>query len=694
MAMTTTTTSPLARSPSPFLRHGAEQPVEWLPWGEEAFRRARDENRPILLDIGAVWCHWCHVMDRESYEDPGTASLINEHFVPVKVDRDERPDVDARYQRAIQMLAGQGGWPLTAFLTPDGAAFYGGTYFPPEDRYGRPSFRRVLTELARVWSEDTGRAREAARTLTERLGALGTAEADPGEVHVGLVDDVVEQLGRAFDPRYGGFGGAPKFPAAPALHLLLDRWLDRDDERAERMVRGTLDGMARGGIRDHLGGGFHRYSVDARWNVPHFEKMAYDNALLLESYARGFAVWREERYRDVARGILDYYRDVAGELLDDGGFPGSQDADVGADDDGAYWTWSEDELSQAIADPAALDAVRLHYGLDRPDGAMPEEPERHVLYLARSVAEVADALDAPVPEVEALLERSARELKRLRDTRPRPFVDETVYTGWSCMLAAACLAAARFADVDGAQEVGLRALERATAGDWHEDGLPRRVDDADGGRHLEDQARAAAALLDAFELTQDRRWLERACRLLDLTLERYRDDTGAFVDRPHGAGGEGLLEQPFRPVVDAPEPSANAVMALSLLRAQTLTGDARYRDAAEATLSAFAGAAERLGTMATSYVRATQWLLRGTAHLVVVAEEDDPLWQEALSLYHPRTVLRRLEPGADAPADLPEPLRAMLTGDAPAAYLCAGTRCAEPVFQAPALRRLLRDFDR
>ncbi|HSH45305.1 MAG TPA: DUF255 domain-containing protein, partial [Longimicrobiales bacterium] len=317
-------TSPLARSASPFLRHGAEQPVDWLPWGHEAFRRAREEDRPILLDIGAVWCHWCHVMDRESYEDPGTAALINELYVPVKVDRDESPAVDARYQAAVQALSGQGGWPLTAFLTPDGQVFHGGTYFPPEDAHGRPSFRRVLREISRVWRQDRGRVDQAAAAMREHLETALRAQAAPGELDPRLVDDAVRDLADGYDPRNGGFGRAPKFPNAGGIGLLLEQWALTGSAEAREMARSSLLAMARGGIHDHLGGGFHRYATDARWLIPHFEKMAYDNGPLLAAYAQAAALddgAGSDELRQAARGIVAMYRDVAPDLLAAGGFP-------------------------------------------------------------------------------------------------------------------------------------------------------------------------------------------------------------------------------------------------------------------------------------------------------------------------------------------------------------------------------------
>ena len=313
-----------------------------LSW-QAAFEEARREGRPVLLDIGAVWCHWCHVMDRESYEDPETAALINELYVPVKVDRDERPDVDARYQRAVQAISGQGGWPLTAFLTPEGEVFHGGTYFPPTDAHGRPSFRRVLREVARVWREERSRAEGVATSVRERLTESFRGEAAAGEPDPALVEHAVEALAESFDFRHGGFGRAPKFPNPGGLELVLETWVEDGTEWAHRVVEESLLAMARGGFRDHLGGGFHRYSVDARWIIPHFEKMAADNGPLLSVCARAAAALEAAgaasaaEVRAAAEGVVAYYRDVAPGLLEAGGFPASQDADIGFEDDGDFY---------------------------------------------------------------------------------------------------------------------------------------------------------------------------------------------------------------------------------------------------------------------------------------------------------------------------------------------------------------------
>src|SRR3990170_9119799 len=338
----------LAKESSSYLRGAAHQPVDWYPWGEEAFRRARAEDKPILLDVGAVWCHWCHVIDRESYEDPKLAKMINEKFVAVKVDRDERPDVDARYQAAVQALSGQGGWPLTAFLTPEGKVFYGGTYFPPKEAFGRPSFATVLAAVADHYRQEKAEAvKDAAalhRALSQRLPMVAREPLDEG-----LLFAVEGSLKSQFDARNGGFGGAPKFPHPGTMEFLLARyWRSRDDSLKENVTR-TLTEMAQGGVYDQIGGGFHRYSTDARWIVPHFEKMAYDNSALLENYAHAYMVTGDPRFREVVEGIVRW---VETTLSDPGcgGFYASQDADVGPDDDGDYLTWSLEELGAGRPD--------------------------------------------------------------------------------------------------------------------------------------------------------------------------------------------------------------------------------------------------------------------------------------------------------------------------------------------------------
>ncbi|MGQ0813356.1 MAG: thioredoxin domain-containing protein [Gemmatimonadota bacterium] len=674
----------LTGSRSPFLQHGAQQPVRWMPWGNAAFERARRENRPVLLDIGAVWCHWCHVMDRESYEDPATAELINELFVPVKVDRDERPDVDARYQRAVQTMTGQGGWPLTAFLTPDGDTYYGGTYFPPSDAYGRPSFKRVLGEVARVWREEPQRAREAVQGIQERLKNFAKAEAEGGAIARAIVDQTVEELADGFDFRYGGFGRAPKFPNSGALALLTDHFIDTGHDWSRRMVVETLNAMARGGIYDQLGGGFHRYSTDARWIIPHFEKMAYDNGPLLENYARAFAVTREPLYAEIVQSIVAYHEDVAPTVLAAGGFHASQDADFSPHDDGDYWTWTQDELRAALAQDELADAIK-YFGVEDTASAMHLDQDRHVLYRADE------------SQGSQLIASAKQKLKRARDQRPQPYVDQTIYTGWSALVASGFIAAARYADHGSAGEHAVRALDRIwrdAFDDAH--GIAHRVSDREAGEYLEDQAFVLQAMLDAFELTQDAKWLTRATQLADSTSRWYQDPNGAYRDRPRGAAAAAaVLEEPHYPIADAPTPSGNAVMALSLIRLHALTHERALLDRAEAVLAAFGGSASRITTAAVTYVRALDWFTAGTTSIVIVgsgAPADEPLLRAALSFYRPRAIIRYFEAGKVNVEQLAPELRAMVGADAPRAYVCAGQACAAPVDDPVRLIELLRTF--
>ena len=686
---------PLADARSPFLRHGAEQPVDWLPWSADAFERARAEEKPILLDIGAVWCHWCHVMDRESYEDPDVAEVINELYIAVKVDRDERPDVDARYQRAVQSLSGQGGWPLTAFLTPDGEVFHGGTYFPPQDMQGRPSFRRVLEEVARVWDQEPDRVSQLTSAVTERMQAALTGEARAGDLGEGLISTAIDALSKAYDARNGGFGQAPKFPNAGGLELLLDEWLDAGTELARGMVDATLSAMVSGGIYDQLGGGFHRYSTDARWIIPHFEKMAYDNGVLLGLLARAGAALDEPAFHGAAAGIVGYYRDVADELVEAGGFPASQDADIGFDDDGDYWTWTEAEVREAIGDEAAAEAAVLRWGLRDSHSAMHLDPSRHVLFEAMSVDEVANAVGRPESDVAEALESARAALKAARDQRPQPYVDTTLFAGWVALVASGHLAAARFAGLQEAGEAAIRALDRVWDEGWTEGrGVSHRVGDDDGVEQLADQAYVAAAAVDAFEWTQDPVWLERARKLVDVILTRFGHPDGGLTDRPADADAEvDVLGTPRLEITDSPEPSPTAVAALTLARFGALDHDSARVQAAESLLGAYAGSAPRFAVNAATYFRAVRWVVRPVTTVAVVEPDDGGLTDAALARYRPGTVVRRYAPDEVDPDQLPEAVAAMLTGEAPRAYVCVGTRCAPPVSEPDALRELLASFD-
>ncbi len=397
----------LANSASPYLRSAVHQPVEWYEWGAEAFARARAEDKPILLDIGAVWCHWCHVIDRESYENPQLAAIINQLFIPVKVDRDERPDVDARYQAAISAISGQGGWPLTGFLLPDGRPFFGGTYFPPEDAMGRPGFRRILEAVAASFRTRRAEVEEAASRLAEAVKNAETFTGARGELDSRAVRDQIESILNQFDSRNGGFGRMPKFPHPSAIDLLLERYQASEDTRALQVAAFTLEKMGSGGVYDQLAGGFHRYSVDERWCVPHFEKMSYDNSELLKNFLHGYQVTRDPFFREVAEGIIDWTNAVLSDQAH-GGFYASQDADQTLDDDGDYFTWTLEEV-RAVLTPEESRVIELTYDVEA-HGEMHHNPAKNVLWIARKPKEIAATLGVEEADIRLLLARAKGKL--------------------------------------------------------------------------------------------------------------------------------------------------------------------------------------------------------------------------------------------------------------------------------------------
>jgi uncharacterized protein YyaL (SSP411 family) len=673
---------------SPYLRAAAHQPVHWYPWCEEAFRRAREEDKPILLDIGAAWCHWCHVMDHESYDDPEVAAIVNEHFIAIKVDRDERPDLDIRFQNAVSAISGQGGWPLTAFLTPDGRVFYGGTYFPKEDAYGRPGLKRILRSIAETYKTERDRTLEFAAKLTDELRRAQTPTA-PGDLSPQKVDAALDEIARAFDIRWGGLGSAPKFPHPSALDLVLHHWWYRREEWMEVVVDRSLARMARGGIYDQIGGGFHRYSTDARWIVPHFEKMLYDNAALLATYARAYHLRGRPLFRQVVDGTARFLLDVLGDPR--GGFGASQDADVGPGDDGNYFTWSLAEASEVLT-PEELEVVRLRFDLHE-RGEMHHDPSRNVLWIAADVGEIAATLHRPEDEVDALLTSGVRKMQDARAARSAPFVDCTLYASWNGMAISALLAAHQATETARYRDEALRALQRfLREGFDEESGFPHALDDPTGPRTLDDQAQMGAALLLAHQCTADPNYLLVARRIASLLDRDYRDPSnGGYFDLPRGAARGPALDIPYKPIQDAPTPGANAVAALFFQDLATLTGDPRWRERADEILRLFADSASRQGYFAATYFLAASRHQRPGAHVVVVGDRAHPatdaLRGAAWHAAHPDRVVQCVAPTDD----LPEVVRVMAEhADVGArAFVCVGTSCSPPQHDPDTLRHLL-----
>jgi uncharacterized protein len=702
----------LAGARSAYLSSAAHQPVDWYPWSDAAFDRARAEDKPILLDIGAVWCHWCHVIDRESYDDPETAAIINASFVAVKVDRDERPDVDVRYQNAVSAISGQGGWPLTAFLTPDGRVFFGGTYFPPDGAHGRPGFKQVLRSVAEFYRTHREQAHGYAGELYQALQRLGDARGSGDVLAAALVDAAVADITRQFDPIHGGFGGAPKFPHSSALELLLRRHGRGGDQELLSIVARTLEKMGRGGVYDQLGGGFHRYSVDAAWIVPHFEKMLYDNAGLLANYAHAYQAGGPPVFRDLAAGIAGYIR---GTLMDaaEGGFYTSQDADISLHDDGDYYTWTKDEAAAALSSEE-LAAATLRYHLDG-SGEMHHDPRRHVLYIDKDTDAIAALLGRPDGEVRGVLTQAQTRLLASRSARTAPFVDRSIYAGWNGMMISAFFAAARLPGLAGIADDALRALERIVR-DAHArgHGFRHAVAPPGGiGGLLDDQVHMAAALLDAFEHTGEPRYLRLAAETMDYVVTEYRAPSGAFYDvaavSPGAAPPDAAknmpagLGLPYVPVQDAPTPSGNGVAVLALERLAAVTGEARYRDEAERALRACAPGHVEQGLFTATLGLALDSHLAPPLHVVVIGPRQDArtraLHAAALATYRHGTVVQVYDPedhegGGRLPAIVADGALAgggALAGE-PRAFACTATECAPPAVAPEGLAETIRHF--
>ena len=683
------TANRLAAAASAYLQSAAHQPIHWYPWSDEAFAAARDGDRPVLLDIGAVWCHWCHVMDGESYENPELAAFLNEHFICIKVDRDERPDVDARYQRAIQALTRQGGWPLTAFLTPAGEVFYGGTYFPPDGAHGRPGFRTVLESVLEAYRSRRGQILSQAEAV-RRVVADDLNEAASGEPSLQVLDDAVAQMAKVFDPVNGGFGRSPKFPHPGAMTLLLHHWWDHPGEPARTILDRTLHGMARGGVYDQLGGGFHRYSVDAEWIVPHFEKMSYDNSELLKAYLDAYALFGTDEYTAAARGIVRWVREVCADPA--GGYAASQDADVGLDDDGDYFTWTRDEAAAVLA-PDELEVAIAAYDIGTA-GEMHHNPSKNVLFVAATAASLSASLERPEDEVRALLERARAKLLAARDRRPAPFVDRTRYANWNAMMASAMLRAGAVLGDAEARHHALRTIARLRDERVAEDAVAHTPGGVTG--LLDDQVQVAAAALDAHEATGEGEWLGWAERLMDRVWADYWDESGGgLFDTARGRGNElGLLPARAKPVQDTPTPSPNGVAGITLARLHALTGAERWRQRGQALVRAFAGRAGDLGLYAAAYLLAVDWHLSPATHLVIVGDPGDPeadrMHSDALAVFVPRRVVRRIAPADSATQTLPPAMAGMVaTGKAPRAYACVGTSCRPPADTADQWRATL-----
>ena len=701
---TTGAANQLESAASSYLRSARHQPVGWHAWGEAAFARAQAEDKPILLDIGAVWCHWCHVMDRESYEDPEIAAIINKHFVAVKVDRDERPDVDARYQSAVSAISGQGGWPLTGFLTPDGRPYFGGTYFPRDDRYGRPGFGRVLLTMAQVWRERRDEARETAASVMAAVEHNESFSGRGGELTLDTADKLAASALSSFDPRNGGFGSQPKFPHPAALDLLLHLAGNRGNARAREAFTVTLDRMARGGVYDQLAGGFHRYSVDERWIVPHFEKMLYDNSELLRNYVHGWQSLGREEFRLTAQEIVGWLDGVMTDR-ERGGFYASQDADVGLDDDGDYFTWTEDE-ARAVLDPSEFEFAADYWDIGAL-GDMHHNPAKNVLHVEVTLEERAAKGGPSLEALRALRDSARQKLLAARAQRPMPFIDRTLYTSWNAMAATAYFETARALHIDSCREFALRTLDRLLAEAWDGETALRHVIAYPEGEMpatqapgtLDDYAFTIHACVDAWLAGGDMKYYRAAIKLADAMIASFYDRAGGgFFDAPAGSAPLGALSARRKPLQDSPTPAGNPTAAAALLRLEALSGRKEFRDIAQDTLACFAGVAGHFGLYAGSYGLALERLLLDPVEVIVIGEgpEAEELEAAASANFAVNKIVMRADRERISPGALPEALaETVLAAPAPSgakawALVCRGRACLPPVVSAKELQQSLQ----
>ncbi|MBA2557773.1 MAG: thioredoxin domain-containing protein [Chloroflexi bacterium] len=670
-------TNRLAAETSPYLLQHRHNPVDWYPWGPEALRKARDEDKPIFLSIGYAACHWCHVMERESFEDEATAADLNRSFVPVKVDREERPDLDAIYMDAVQAMTGQGGWPMSVFLTPDGKPFYGGTYYPDRPRHGMPSFRDVLAGVDRAWREQRAEVESAGKRLAGEIArlagaALGGSDTAGGSTQdAGVLEAAMLGLERSFDATNGGWGGAPKFPQPMAIEFLLRQHARTSDARALAMARRSLDRMAAGGIHDQIGGGFHRYATDSVWLVPHFEKMLYDNGQLARVYLHAWQATGWEDYADVARRTLDYLmREMT---TPEGAFASSQDADTEGEE-GLTYVWSKAEIEEALGQEAPL--FSSAFGVtERGNWEGRTIPERR-----QDDAELAGMFGTTQAEVHGRLRAAGDRLLERREGRPQPGRDDKVLAAWNGLAIAGFAEAGRALGeeryVTAARGAATFILDEMRT---REGRLSRSWKDgrASHAGVLEDYTNLADGLLALYQASFEERWFTAAVNLMDQVLAHFAAPDGGFFDTADDH--EELIARP-RGLQDNAVPSGNSMAAVDLLRVAALTGEARYRDAAEGTLALVGAVPARYPTGFAQWLVAIGLAL-GPLHEVAIvggpaSAERWALEEVAFRGFRPLQVVAAASPGETAVPLLRD--RPMIDGRA-TAYVCRGFACRQPV---------------
>jgi uncharacterized protein len=667
----------LANETSLYLLQHAHNPVDWYPWGPEALERARAEDRPILLSVGYSACHWCHVMERESFEDEETAALMNRLYVNVKVDREERPDVDSIYMTAVQQMTGHGGWPMTMFLTPTGEPFYGGTYYPPQPRQGMPSFRQVLLAVDEAWRERRADVDQSAGEIREMLARSGAVAAPQSALDAGVLGRAYEGLAGRFEPRWGGFGGAPKFPQPMLLEFLLRHWKRTGDEDALRMASHTLRMMHAGGMYDHVGGGFARYSVDREWLVPHFEKMLYDNALLARAYLHAWQATGSHKHRTVVEETLGW---VEREMTSpEGGFYSALDADSEGEE-GKFYLWNVAEVDELLG-PDDSPLFRRYYDVTEAGNF----EHRNILHTAHTVDEVAADAGVTTERLRDVVGRGRKVLYDVRAKRVWPGLDDKVLTSWNAMMLHSFAEAARVLEREDWLRIATRSAEFLTSSLRADGRLLRTYKDgrAKIPAFLEDHALLADALIAVYEATWDARWVREARSLADEMIDRFwEEDDGAFYDTANDA--EVLVVRP-RDLFDNATPSGSSAAVMALLRLAELTGEARYREVAERALAAMADYMARVPLGFGHLLCALDFALATPVEVAIVGDPSSgdtrALLRTVSRAYLPNAVLAFARPdgGGDAATVIPLLEGRTAQGGRATAYVCERLACKQPV---------------
>ena len=697
----------LAAEHSPYLLQHANNPVDWFPWGDDAFNKARAENKPIFLSIGYSTCHWCHVMAHESFESADVAAVLNDAFVAIKVDREERPDVDRVYMTFVQATTGSGGWPMSVWLTPDLKPFYGGTYFPPSSRWGRPGFVDILGEIARVWKAEQAKVQQSAESLTTQLRGVEHAGApSAGVPGIAALDRIASEFRNLFDHVHGGFGGAPKFPRPSELLFLLRYWALKNDSHDPRdMALITLRAMASGGMRDHVGGGFHRYSVDEQWRVPHFEKMLYDQAQIAIALLEAAQASGDSFYTEVAEDTLQY---VIREMTDEaGGFFSAEDADSvppeHADDphpppsEGAFYLWRADEVDALLGENAEI--VKARFGIEQ-NGNAPADPQqefvgKNILYVAQSIEQIARHTAKAPDEIERAIADARLTMFEARVTRPRPHLDDKVLTAWNGLMIAAFARASRVvSDGRGYLHAARRAASFVRDRMWNDETgtLLRRYrrGEASIDAYAEDYAYLIYGLLELFQADQDLRWLQWA-----QALQRRQNEL--FWDAVNGGwfsttGRDATVVLRMKEEYDGAEPTASAMSVMNLLTLSHLIDEPTWAEQIERTFRYFGSRLEQLGRAVPMMASALATSIAGVRQVVVVGGDGDAaLLQTIRDRYLPFTVSLALTPDQQSGLSATLPFIAGMRplDGKPAAYVCREFTCHAPVNDRPGLEKAL-----